>query len=595
MTHPNSLTSYTPRLELSLKVPDLEREGRAEMETRIAGIASHALSTNLGSRDTDSIAGRTYSLLPLSGGASETLEDASRLYNEGNSFYEERKYSEALKQYKKSFEIYKRLAPNSLDLASSYDSIGNVYQAQGEEVDNDEQLEEALEMYEKSLAIREVQAPGSLAVAESYHKIGVLCGLLGRAERPEEELEMHKKSLAIREDLAPGSLAVAESYYSIGNLYETRGEVAFALELYEKSFAIKQRHISSDPKSPKINDCCIQNSMALARTNDKIGRAYESQSNLNEALASYNRSFVIYQILDPNSLDVARSCTSIGKVYEAQGNLPDALKQYQRSLEIREHWHKRVLGALGVQRRPRSDIAQSCSDIGDVFMAQGKFQEALELYQRGIEIFNEEGDFSWSAVSSYERVGCVYQAHGKLSEAFEQYKKTLEMEEFADRESPYRSKLCDKIGKVLLELGDYPAVITYANKGIQINPSYKYAYDMLGIALHKQGNFQEALAAFDQALRCDPGYADANIHRLEVIAAIAIAANKFDGLTEVLANAKRLEKTNYDQRNKAELEKIARASRRGIKIELPKTEYEIGTSDYLQKLEAICRELKAFH
>jgi len=88
------------------------------------------------------------------------LELANQFCRSGTSLYNEGKLAEALNQYQKSLAIRERLAPNSLDVAMSYNNIGNAYLSQGK-------LAEALNQYQKSLAIRERFAPNSLDVAMS--------------------------------------------------------------------------------------------------------------------------------------------------------------------------------------------------------------------------------------------------------------------------------------------------------------------------------------------------------------------------------------------------------------------------------------------
>src|SRR5207247_2277317 len=102
-----------------------------------------------------------------SGGVGETLRDAKELFNTGTAFYKENKFSEALERYQRALEIQELLAPESLDVAASYNNIGSVYQDQGKPP-------EALELYQRSLAIRERLAPESLDVAASYNNIGLV-------------------------------------------------------------------------------------------------------------------------------------------------------------------------------------------------------------------------------------------------------------------------------------------------------------------------------------------------------------------------------------------------------------------------------------
>ena len=107
---------------------------------------------------------------------------------------------------------------------------------------NEGKFEEALASSQKSLAIRERLAPDSLDVAQSYNNMGVVYKSQGKFS---EALDQHKKSLAIRERLAPDSLDVAHSYNNIGKVYESQGKSSEAVELFQKSGAIKKRLVAT--------------------------------------------------------------------------------------------------------------------------------------------------------------------------------------------------------------------------------------------------------------------------------------------------------------------------------------------------------------
>ena len=72
-----------------------------------------------------------------------------------------------MKEYQCALAIKGVKAPNSLDLAASYNNIGLVLYNKGD-------LNGALEQYQRALAIRDIKAPNSLTVAKSYNNIGAV-------------------------------------------------------------------------------------------------------------------------------------------------------------------------------------------------------------------------------------------------------------------------------------------------------------------------------------------------------------------------------------------------------------------------------------
>ena len=95
-----------------------------------------------------------------------TSKDAT-IANQGIKHYHKGELKRALRCFRKALEIQEREAPNSLDVANSYNNIGGVVKDQGD-------LEGALKEYRKALEIQEREAPNSLTVARSYNNIGVV-------------------------------------------------------------------------------------------------------------------------------------------------------------------------------------------------------------------------------------------------------------------------------------------------------------------------------------------------------------------------------------------------------------------------------------
>ena len=68
--------------------------------------------------------------------------------------------------------------------------------------------------------------------------------------------------------------------------------------------------------------------------------------------------------------------TYIGLVYSKKGDLDQALDYYQRALEIKE----KQLGPNHV------DVAVSYNNIGEVYSKKGDLDQAMDYYRRALEI-----------------------------------------------------------------------------------------------------------------------------------------------------------------------------------------------------------------
>jgi tetratricopeptide (TPR) repeat protein len=112
----------------------------------------------------------------------------------------------------------------------------------------------------------------------------------------------------------------------------------------------------------------------------------------------------------------------VGKVFEAQGKLPEALNVYEQSLKIRQHLAEYDPTNVGWYK----DFSENYDRVGNVLLAQGKLQEALDVYQQGLQMRRRLASRTRRDLPiSYEKVGDVLVAQGKLKEALDAFQQSL--------------------------------------------------------------------------------------------------------------------------------------------------------------------------
>ena len=116
--------------------------------------------------------------------------------------------------------------------------------------------------------------------------------------------------------------------------------------------------------------------------------------------------------------NVAACHGNIGNVYQAQGNYDEALVQQQKCLEITI----RVLGCEHEQ------VATLYYNIGCVYRMQGDYENALLQYQKSLEIsIRVLGCDSAEVAGSYNNIGNVYSKQNDYEKALHQFQKSLEI------------------------------------------------------------------------------------------------------------------------------------------------------------------------
>lgn len=103
-------------------------------------------------------------------------------------------------------------------------------------------------------------------------------------------------------------------------------------------------------------------------------------------------------------LDISQSHYEIGNVYYHQGKYDDAIFMYEKSLQIQ----------LPILGNNHSNIAGAYNNIGLVYYHQGKFNEAISMYQKAIKIqLIRLSDNHPSIADIYNNMGLLYRLCSK--------------------------------------------------------------------------------------------------------------------------------------------------------------------------------------
>jgi tetratricopeptide (TPR) repeat protein len=181
--------------------------------------------------------------------------------------------------------------------------------------------------------------------------------------------------------------------------------------------------------------------------------------------------------------------------HQAQGRYDEAVTMYQESLKIDEE--------LG----NRSGIANTLHQLGNVHYLQGRYDEAVTMYQESLKIEEELGNRSGIA-GTLHQLGNVHYAQGRYDEAVTMYQKSLKMkEELGDRRGIALSEW--GIGIIYADKGKYDKAVGKYEKCLEI---FDELGDMKNIAgtLHQlgtihqaQGRYYEAVAKYQESLKIE--------------------------------------------------------------------------------------------
>ena len=403
--------------------------------------------------------------------------------------------------YKKALEIRREIFGECHpDVALSYNNIGVYYLHYGVKVYDGDQIYSSSE-YSESIAIdyiqkaleinKEVYGELHSAVADSYNNIGL--ALYETEFKDSEALEYYKKSLEIRKELnGERHPAVATCYNNIGDVLRDQNKYSEALEYYKKSLEIRKEVFGE--RHPAVATCY----------ND-IGSVLNKMGNYAEALECYKNALEIRkEILDEFNLDISDNYLIIGDLLCAQGKYGEALDYYKKAYWIDKD-DKYVSDMGYVPENRYMNMGSMLLERDDYY-----YSEALAYFQKVLEIRIERyGECSKEVASMYYGIGVAFHHSGKYSEALEYYNRALEISTSGGYDVAY---IYESVGEMLREQGKYAEALEYYNKALELynekgvydDTTVAFIYNVIGEMFYEQGKYSEALEYYNKALELCP-------------------------------------------------------------------------------------------
>ncbi|QKX60478.1 uncharacterized protein TRUGW13939_07623 [Talaromyces rugulosus] len=203
--------------------------------------------------------------------------------------------------------------------------------------------------------------------------------------------------------------------------------------------------------------------------------------------------------LRTSDIDIRGAFYGIGNLYVNQGKLNEAEDMYQRALAGHEN-------ALG------SDHLRTLNNLGVLYFDQGKLEKAEEIYQSVLvghkKILDPDHAFALDAINN---LGNVYFSQAKLKEAEEMYQQVLVgHRKIQGLNHISLLRTLNNLGIVYFDQGKLEKaeeMYQRALKGYEksLDPDHKFTLDVinnLGNLYFNQGNLKEAESMYQRVLTC---------------------------------------------------------------------------------------------
>ncbi len=168
--------------------------------------------------------------------------------------------------------------------------------------------------------------------------------------------------------------------------------------------------------------------------------------------------------------------------------------KFEVALEI----FKRVL-EIYTQEGSRSGIIRTLNKIAVVYDAQSKYLKALEFYQEALKNAQQEKD-NENISDILTNIGLVYSQLGEYEQAIDFYQQTL------NQNHPEKAVILNNIGTIYCHLKEFPQALEYYQQALEANRKNQdkigiaKTLDNIGVIYQEQEKYSQALKYHQQAL-----------------------------------------------------------------------------------------------
>jgi tetratricopeptide (TPR) repeat protein len=287
-------------------------------------------------------------------------------------------------------------------VGQSLNNIADLYQSQGN-------IELAIEYFKQSLEIRELIKEQE-GIAQSLNNLGFLYDKLGDFTKA---LDYHQRSLKINEKIKNID-GISTSLINIAIIYSNNlDEVEKSIEYYRRCIHIQQKQGNKGLEAYAIDNIGV--------AHKKIAEKYALKKESNplvvlrtdSALFYFNMSLKMRQAIDDKK-GIANTLNNIGEVYQAIGKFEEAEAHLNEALIIRK------------QLNNKNDIASSLTNLAALNYRLGNTGLAKKFADEALQIATELG-FPENIKRITKLLNELYYTKGDYKKSLEMYKLYIQM------------------------------------------------------------------------------------------------------------------------------------------------------------------------
>ena len=409
---------------------------------------------------------------------------AENFHNKAENYVSERKFDEAIASCELAIKIQENYAP-------AYKTLGNAWQAKGK-------LDEAENWYKKALEIKSDWP-------EVYANIG---SLYAKQQKWQAAISHYQKAVSLKPDFAGAYRNMAKVWLQLGN-QKSATECQYQALSIEPEKTTPEVYIklgNTLQKQGSLNEAiscyrkAIQLNSNLPEAYQYLGEALKQQGKLEEATVCFRRAIEMRatntEITSPEidtlvsaSQQDLRSGRDLDPRDTLVGSLNNNLANSSNNIPVT----KQINGTAIQPNVPYIDI-ETYMVLAETYLNQKKWQQAINISQQIITIKPEP--------KAYKIIGNALQAMGKLQEALDWYQKALEIK-------PDFVEVYANLGTIFAQQRQWEQAISYYRRAISVKPDFAGAYRNLAKIYTQINQAAAAAECLYQALKLEPRKATA--------------------------------------------------------------------------------------
>ena len=243
---------------------------------------------------------------------------------------------------------------------------------------------------------------------------------------------------------------------------------------------------------------------------NNLGALYVYQGNFVASRLVHEKTLATRRrVLPPVHPDTAYSLDNLGDVLRLTGDYERALELTTEGLEMRRK----------IYRGPHLQVATSLDNLGSVFGSMDRREEALKCYQEALAIREKQLGAHYSTGITYNNIAVTLKELGRYDEAMEIYAKVLEMyRELGTADGSRASTTLQNLGLLHLEKGECEGGRRHIERALEqmqarLGQDHPFCAEVLGnLALARlcSGDRDAARIAIEKALAINRRVFDVN-------------------------------------------------------------------------------------